>query len=623
MRGIFGAVFCIWAAAAQAFFPSDPLFAPGTGGGAAEGYYGHWHLVNQAPLGTLNAGLDVNIRDAWARGLTGQGVVVGIIDDGVESSHPDLSEAFVNEFSWGFTFDLATNLAQANRGSPVFSGARAAGLPFDSHGTGVAGVAAARGGNGIGGAGAAPQAGIAALRFLVNPGETYAMGKTGSQAEAAAVLYQGGGDPFAPVNWASFAGRPPVRIKNHSYGAAAFIPRILTWAALEESAENNVIHVKSAGNSRSNFQAGLVDSNREPMANQTTLIVVAAMGSDGRVASYSSRGANIFVTAPSSSQGLFAIPTTDRTTPADGYNSVAPGENYLASLPEYTSRFGGTSSAAPLVSGIMALGVQANPNLNVRLAQHALVATSRQVDAANPSWVTNAAGNRFSADYGFGLIDANAFTSHVVGLQVVPNSVQVFSSEVIDVPPEAGAFSNLNRTISRQFEANFSSPWTLEAVRLTLSFGGFLTEVFEDASNEMLTYEGAILGDLSGWVTSAAGTRYPIFFDDTAANGTAFYANRFHRTDELAWTFTSNAYWGESIDGTWTVEIVNHSASTSGGGRWGVWEDFMLDFHTGQVIPEPSTVLLVLAGAAWIVFGVRRRKSPETLSARGRGLQSV
>lgn len=61
----------------------------------------------------------------------------------------------------------------------------------------------------------------------------------------------------------------------------------------------------------------------------------------------------------------------------------------------------------------MALGVEANPNMNARMAQHILVRTNRIIDANDSTrvggWVTNAAGRSFNRNYGFGLIDATAF----------------------------------------------------------------------------------------------------------------------------------------------------------------------------------------------------------------------
>lgn len=40
-------------------------------------------------------GLDMNVRPVWARGYAGQGVVVTILDDGLETDHPDLKDNYV------------------------------------------------------------------------------------------------------------------------------------------------------------------------------------------------------------------------------------------------------------------------------------------------------------------------------------------------------------------------------------------------------------------------------------------------------------------------------------------------------------------------------------------------
>ena len=61
----------------------------------------------------------------------------------------------------------------------------------------------------------------------------------------------------------------------------------------------------------------------------------------------------------------------------------------------------------------MALGKQANPNMDVRLAKHILARTSTIVNASDSSqtsdggWRTNAAGIHFNQNYGFGLINAD------------------------------------------------------------------------------------------------------------------------------------------------------------------------------------------------------------------------
>jgi hypothetical protein len=54
-------------------FPDDPMFQE------------QWHLNRGA-----RGGFDMNVQPAWSRGYTGKGVVVSILDDGIQTNHPDL-----------------------------------------------------------------------------------------------------------------------------------------------------------------------------------------------------------------------------------------------------------------------------------------------------------------------------------------------------------------------------------------------------------------------------------------------------------------------------------------------------------------------------------------------------
>jgi subtilisin family serine protease len=109
------------------------------------------------------------------------------------------------------------------------------------------------------------------------------------------------------------------------------------------------------------------DANKRHALSIQETITVAALASSGIYANYSNFGANVFVTAPSSSfrPGEFAITTTDRTGGAianGGYNNSL-GNADFDDFPDldYNSTFGGTSSATPLVAGILALAKQAQP----------------------------------------------------------------------------------------------------------------------------------------------------------------------------------------------------------------------------------------------------------------------
>ena len=126
------------------FVPNDPYVPINS---PDVGLPGTWHLQNNT---AVDPSTDVHIQGAWDRGLVGSGVTIGIVDDSLQHTHPDLSPNYVA----GDSFDFGQNDADP---SPVFAG--------DRHGTAVAGVAAARGGNALGATGSAPLAKLAGLRI--------------------------------------------------------------------------------------------------------------------------------------------------------------------------------------------------------------------------------------------------------------------------------------------------------------------------------------------------------------------------------------------------------------------------------------------------------------------------
>ena len=589
------------------FIPNDPYYSSNATGLAQSNYYGQWYLRNEMPVSSVNAGFDANLWGAWQRGLTGEGVVIGIVDNGVQGNHPDLVAKFINGYSWDYLLDAGTNRSQTYRGSPVGN--------YDSHGTSVAGVAVATGGNGIGITGAAPLAGVASQRLygsggFLNQDQVWAIGFQG-QVNGSGQL-----DPSVP-----FTGSvAPVRVMNHSYGQKGGYSKDPGWEllypALAASAEKKVIHVISAGNERDEYTNQ--DANANFQNASPNVIVVAALGSDGKYASYSSFGANVLVTAPSSSsdpQGLYSVSTIDRTGTA-GYNNYEilhpkngpPGnpDPYFSpvgtgNLADYDSTFGGTSASAPLVSGIMALGVQANANLDLRMARHLLAQTSVKIDPTQADWITNGAGYHFNKNYGFGLIDADAFTQKATEVQSMsaaelfgPNGATVLQNKV---------FGANSRTVSETISINKADGlFQMEYVQVKLTLSGFQTE-----SEAYKNGIGACVGDISGTLTSAAGTRYQLFANDRNLTG----ANADNRSgyDKLDWTFTSYAYFGEEINGDWILELGNGSTNTDYT-KFGQWDSYEMSFGLGSIamVPEPSALSLLAVGISGLVM-MRRRRS--------------
>jgi subtilisin family serine protease len=364
-----------------------------------------WHVRNDR---TSSSGftIDANLPPAWDF-ATGAGITIGIVDDGLQHSHPDLAASYRAAESYDF------NGRDADPEAPAFFG--------DDHGTACAGVAGASGDNGLGVAGAAFQAGLAGLRLISQP--------VTDEEEADAFAFHS----------------DTIHIKSNSWGPIDDARRIegpgpLGIAAIQESAitgrgGKGTIFVFAGGNG-----AGRRDnSNFDGYANRPEVIGVGAISDDGLRAPYSEPGANLLIGAPSSG-GERSIVTTDRVGD-DGYNY--PGRRRELDNLDYTRKFGGTSSSCPLVAGVLALMLEVNPNLGWRDVQEILVRTRARIDDPAADWVQNGAGFAFSHSFGAGLIDAGAAVGLAaswtnLGPQIVHEQARSGLAQPIGDKPEAG-----------------------------------------------------------------------------------------------------------------------------------------------------------------------------------------
>jgi membrane-anchored mycosin MYCP len=242
----------------------------------------------------------------------GAGQVVAVIDSGVDASVAQL----------------------ANRVLPGFdaiAGKRVANTDCVGHGTFVAGIIAARPVPGIGFAGIAPDARILPVR------------QTGSGSRGTAV------GMATAIRWASDAGAKIINVS----AASRYTSPVLA-AAVQYAASRDVLIVASVSN---DAESG--NPKAYPAA-YPGVVAVAAVGADGKRASFSETG---------------------------GYVSVAaPGSNVLSVGPRGNGHLvgNGTSFAAPYVSGVAALVRAAHPNLTAAQVKHRLEATADHPSAALP-----------------------------------------------------------------------------------------------------------------------------------------------------------------------------------------------------------------------------------------------
>ena len=379
--------------------PNDPLFSK------------QWAMLNTGQSGGT-PGVDADVTPAYdqlaadGRPVLGDGSVIAIVDDGLQIAHPDLApNVYLDGVNPDGSATGSYDFIDGDRDpSPV--------LFDEDHGTACAGIAAARGFNGIGISGAAPDASLIGYRFLSAEGTNSSVNDSLEGEVLGNVLASPSAPPAPPV----LDNRAIVDVSSNSWGPTDDRhlegPGPLALAAIQTSDIGDstdpahpvlpsrgglgTVYVWAGGNGR---QAN-DNVDFDGYANSRFTIAVGAVDNHGKVAPYSEDGAPLMVCAPSSNNSA-GIVTTDRTG-TDGYStSPSPQGDYFAG-------FGGTSAAAPLVSGVVALMLQVRPDLSWRDVQQILMTTARKNDPTNVGWTTNAAGYHVNHSYGFGLVDASA-----------------------------------------------------------------------------------------------------------------------------------------------------------------------------------------------------------------------
>jgi len=317
------------------------------------------------PLRPQQWGLDqVKAEQAWATS-TGDGVVVAVVDSGVDLTHPDLAANLVG----GATFvDCGPGGGPCGNGD--WRGPDGVGQDLDTHGTHVSGIVAAVTDNGLGVAGTAPEAQVMPIKALED-------GSGSFEDIAAGITYAV--DRGADVVNLSLGALPGVQALELT-GVDSTVTEAIAYAAA-----NGVLVVAAAGNES-------VPLCASPSFNPGAICVTATDRNE-MPAWYSNDGVkpDLEAVAAPGGQGLVLCEEDVVSTVPVGTGSEACGQS------DY-DYFAGTSMAAPHVAGVAALlYAQGRSYENVK---EALLSTARQpfVDATG----------LYSPDYGHGIVDAEA-----------------------------------------------------------------------------------------------------------------------------------------------------------------------------------------------------------------------
>ncbi|HUU57551.1 MAG TPA: S8 family serine peptidase [bacterium] len=445
-------------------------------------YGAQWHL-----LGGDGASPHMNVPAAWRAGYDGSGVRAAVVDDGLQGWHPDLAPNYDRRGSHDYDDGAA---------SPEPA-------PGDRHGTAVAGLLAAADDGAYCGVGVAFRANVSGVRLTA---------RSVTDAEEAAALSHGfrAGNDVYSCSWGP-----------RDDGATLDAPGPLATAAMLIAASEGrgglgSVYVWAAGNGHARGDSCAYDG----YAASRLTISVAAVTRGGRRAAYSERCAANFVSAHSSGGGRW-LTTTDLA----GAGGASPLD--------CRSDFGGTSAAAPLAAGVVALMLQANSALTGRDVQHVLAVTSTVVDAGAASWRRNSAGVWHSDEYGFGLVNA--------GLAAAT------AASWAGVPPQRVA-SNGAASAGRAIPDG--GAWIEESAR----FAGADGELVVEWAEVELTASHPRRGDIELRLVSPAGT------EATLAPPRPYDAGR----DYDGWTFSACGFWGERAEGVWRLLARDRVAGDAG-----------------------------------------------------------
>ncbi len=519
-----------------------------------------WHLHNTGQKsfssGAGTSGEDLKILDVTSQGITGSGIKIAISDTGVDLAHPDLNDNQI----------VGAHRDYSTTDSTSWKGANVSPYPIEleGHGTAVTGLAAAEGFNKIGSRGVAYGAKYAGFLFIGNFADTNASAEAKSLDQL----------------WGNFD------IFNYSYGylGCSFVPMSDSIRDGYRAGIKNLrggkgaVYVKAAGNDyigdntdcdATNSTTYLGNSNTSEDQNIPYLILAAAMNANGNISSYSTPGSGVWVASAGGEFGTTkpAMVSTDILGCSDGLskssstaNTFNKGTNTLNSNCDYTSIMNGTSSATPVLSGIVALMLSANPSLSWRDVKHILAMTAQKVNYSTAAmshpvstsiamsshvydyfYTVNDAGISYSNSYGFGRVNA----------QAAVQMAKTYSSALGTY--EETENSNLNNSWYYSSGAIALAIPDEDPTGVTSNLSVLHNYVIESVQIKISTNH-TYVGDLGVELVAPSGKRSRLLLVNS----------NIKQSGLSNFTLLTNAFYGEKSLGSWQINVIDGAPVDTG-----------------------------------------------------------
>ncbi|CAG0895477.1 unnamed protein product [Darwinula stevensoni] len=423
----------------QGSFPfPDPLYGE------------QWYLH-----GGADGGWDMNVAPVWKKGYTGKGVVISILDDGIQHDHPDIHLNYDPLASYDIN-DKDPDPMPRNNGD-------------NKHGTRCAGEVSATAFNHYCGVGVAYNSSIGGVRMLDGP--------VNDAVEAHALSLNPDHIDIYSASWG------PEDDGKTVDGPGPLARRAFINGIMKGRSGKGSIFVWASGNGGRHVD----NCNCDGYTNSIFTLSISSATQRGLKPWYLEECASTLATTYSS-----GTPSQDKGVATCDQDAELRHDRIC------TVEHTGTSASAPIAGAICALALEANHELTWRDMQYLVVMTSRPEPLQREGgWVTNGVNRQVSHMFGYGLMDAEALVN--------------LAERWTTVPPQHICQT---RTDTTQRTIPSEPGGTLEATMSTDGCAGTLNEVrFLEHVQCKITLRFLPRGNLRIMLTSPMGTPTTLLFE--------------------------------------------------------------------------------------------------------------